>query len=164
MKAEHQSWDDALAALEVNAGAEAPLALEDLDLWQRLVPRLREVLPAAEVFDGERNRELTDEASGIHVSLFPGELSLSVPYWYSGPDAERLVGVLRRVASVIENESGRTAYDPQSEAPFLETGIDTAAANFDMVHDSFAARGITAGQGTVPVEKPKSRWRRFLGR
>ncbi len=146
----------------VNTG-QAPLAEADLELWARLELRLREVLPALELFEGERNRELSDDASGIQVSLFPGELSLTVPYWYSGPDAERLVGVLRRVASIIENESGLIAYDPQAEAPFLEAGVDTAVASFDMVHDSFAARGITPGQGQIPAGKPRSRWRRFFG-
>ena len=158
-----ESWEDALGALEENAAAERPLEEGDLDLWRRLELKLRDVLPASEFFEGERNRELTDEATGIQVSLFPGELSLSVPYWYSGPDAERLVDMLRRVATIVKAESGLTAYDPQAEAPFLGEAVIEAARSFDMVHESFNARGITPGQSTIPPPKPKSRWRSLLG-
>jgi hypothetical protein len=160
---QHQSWDDALAALEDSANDERPLAEADLALWRRLEAKVREVLPASEVFEGQRNRELSDEGSGIQVSFFPGELSLTVPYWHSGPEAERLIDILRRVASILEEESGLTAYDPQAEAPFLEGGAAAAATSFDMVHESLHERGITAGQGTVPSPKPKSRWRKLLG-
>jgi hypothetical protein len=159
-----QSWQDAVAALEENAETEGSLTDADLALWVRLEVALRDVLPASDSFHGDRSRELTDEATGIQVSLYPGELSLSVPYWYSGPDAEDLIDLLRRIAGLIEDATGLTAYDPQAEAPFLGAGAATAAGSFDMVHNSFNDRGITPGQGTLPPTPAKPRWRRFLGR
>lgn len=159
-KGPDETWEDAVEALEENAADERPLAAADLELWRRLESKLHEVLPAAEVFEGDRNRALTDEASGIEFSLFPGELSLSVPYWYDGPEAERLVGVLRQIAEIVEAESGLIAFDPQADAPFLEESDGDAARTFDFIHESLANQGIKA----IPSTKPKSRWRRLLGR
>ena len=160
-----QSWEDALDALEDDAEADAPLSASDLELWRRLEGGLRAVLPELEVFEGERERELTDERTGIQVSLFPGELSLSVPYWYSGPEADQLVDLLRRVASIIERESGLIAYDPQADAPFLGDGDASATASFDLVHESFTDRAIVTGlAGELSgADKPPSLWRRLFG-
>ncbi|MEO6714343.1 MAG: hypothetical protein ABIM89_13055 [Mycobacteriales bacterium] len=109
---------------------------------------------------GDRSREITDEATGIQVSFYPGELSLTVPYRNRGPDAEELIDLLRRIAGIIEDTSGLTVYDPQSEAPFLGAGVAAAAGHFDMVHESFGDRGVIQGRGTLPTPKP--RWRRFF--
>ena len=159
----NQTWGEALEALEEHASAQETLSESDLELWGRLKVSLRDVLPELDEFEGERNRELSDDGSGIQISLFPQELSLTVPYWYSGPEADRLVGVLRRAASIIERESGLTAYDPQAGAPFLAGGDDAAAATFNEVHASFAGRGVITGTGELPPDKPASRWRRLLG-
>lgn len=158
------SWEDSLAALEDDAVLERPLTEAQFVLWRRLEARLCELMPEAEVFDGETNRELTDEASGIQVSLFAGELSLSAPYWYSGPEAHEIVAVLRRVASVIEEESGLTAYDPQAEAPFLDDDAASAERSFETVARSFSERGITTGDGSAPTPKSKPGWQRLFRR
>lgn len=159
-----QSWQDALEAFNESGVAAPLLGPADLKLWTRLDSKIREVLPASELFEGERCRELTDGASGIQVSLFADQLSLSVPYWNSGPDAERLIEVLRRVVWVIEEETGLTAYDTQAEAPFLGEDVGTAARTFDMVRELFGEDGITRGQGTFSPRKPKSLWRKILGK
>ena len=159
-RAAGQTWEDAVAALEDLP--ELPLTEEDLLLWQRLEAEIRQLLPAVESFEGERNRELTHDETGIQISFFHGELSLSVPYWYSGPESEAVITRLRQVVSVVERVSGLTAYDPQAEAPFLGEGDEKASGTFDMVGHALGEHAGSAGSEAAPPLKPW--WRRLLGK
>jgi hypothetical protein len=125
-----------MEGLEENAESESPLDDETLAMWERVKAGLTDVLPGAEEFVSATHRELTHDATGIQVSIFSGELALSVPYWYTGPDANRVVGVLRAVAAAVEQATGLTAYDPQADAPFLGEGEHSAALIFDHAHGS----------------------------
>ncbi len=152
--------------LEENAESDSPLDGDTLALWERVKVALIRVLPDAEEFVSETNRELTDGATGIQVSIFSGELSLTVPYWYAGPEAQRMVGILRSVASAIEKASGLTAYDPQADAPFLEGGEHSAASTFDHARSSLEApvrRDSRPGTGDG-VDQVSDRARGLLGR
>ena len=67
--------------------------------------------------------------------------------------------------SIVEAETGLTAYDPQADQPFLAGGADAAAKSFDQVHDMFVAQGTTPGVGTIPAtDEPRRGWRKLLGR
>jgi hypothetical protein len=135
-----QSWADAVPnsdADEVDLDPQ-PLKAAALATWDRVKTALAPVLPNAEEFAVEVNRELNDDATGIQVSIFGGDLTLMVPYWYSGPDAERLVGILHEVAAKVEQVTGLTAYDPQADAPFLGEGENSAAATFSRVRRALA--------------------------
>ena len=155
-------WDSAMTALADADGQELILTSERLELWNNVANELRRLLPDAEVFESERVRELTDEGSGIQVSLFPGELVLSVPYWHSGDEADQMVELLRQLARAIEAASGLVAYDPQASAPFIGDGDATATSSFDLVHRSLAGpREENSDDGTA--QQSRSRWRRFFG-
>jgi hypothetical protein len=164
-----QSWDDAMEALEEDAEYERPLDDDALATWERVKAALSSLLPKAEEFVGESNRELTDEATGIQMSMFSGELSLTVPYWHTGPDAERIVGMLRDVAAAVEEATGLTAYDPQAEAPFLGEGEHSAAGTFDRTRASLveAIRGDpddSPAPSTQDADRRGTFWSRFFGR
>jgi hypothetical protein len=164
-RAEGQTYQDAMDALEEAVDAEVSLSESDLIMWSRIEARLTPLLPGSQIFVGEHNRELTHEPSGLQVSLYGGELVVHVPYWYSGDEAERAVELLRSVAEVVEEETGLIAYDPQAEAAFLGEGDAQAAASFDRVQDRFAGENAIFGKGEVPSAPPKRRgWRGVLGR
>ena len=117
-----ESWQDAMNRLEVATADESQLVDTDLRQWQTVLERVRPLLPNGQVFEGERHRQLSDDATGIQLSLSPGELSLTVPYWYDGPDAQQMVSRLRDLANAVEPATGLTAYDPQADAPFINAG------------------------------------------
>jgi hypothetical protein len=109
--------------------------------------------------DGERDRELTDPATGLQITMFPGELSLSVPYWYEGGEAGTIAELLRRVASSIEDETGLVAYDPQADAEFIDSMHDPAET-FDRVNQLLPT--ITAAHRTEG-DRPGRLGRLFRG-
>jgi hypothetical protein len=155
-----ETWDGAMARLEAAATEKAAFDDADLARWDSVQARVAVLLPDAETFQGRAHRELSDDATGIQVSLSPGELSLTVPYWYSGPDAQRLTALLRSVVLAIEEETGLTAYDPQAAAPFIGSGDAAAAETFNRVHDVLASQAgsANAAESTPP---PGSRQKRF---
>jgi len=162
-----QSWEDAMAELE--DVDELPLDDASLGRWERVRASLTSVLPDAKEFAGDTNRELSDDATGIQVSMFARELSLTVPYWYSGPDAERLVGLLREVVAAIEGATGLTAYDPQADAPFLGEGEHSAASTLDRTRRSVTEaiqHNAETGSADSPQEsdRPPGLWARLFGR
>jgi hypothetical protein len=143
-----ETWQDAMDRLEDAAAGPTELNEEDIARWDAVRIHVRPLLPGAEEFTGESHRELSDDASGIQVSLSHSELSLSVPYWYSGPNAQALVERLSAVVVAMESATGLTAYDPQADAPFVEGGDRTAAATFDEVD---AALRRHTGVSDLPV-------------
>jgi hypothetical protein len=128
-----ETWQDAMDRLEEAAAAEIGLDGQDNAQWDAVHAAVEPLLPGAEEFAGESHRELNDDGSGIQLSLSHRELSLTIPYWYSGPDAQAMVERLRAVAIAVEGATGLTAYDPQADGPFLGDGERSAAATFDQV-------------------------------
>jgi hypothetical protein len=128
-----ETWQDAMDRLEEAAAAEVGLDGQDIAQWDAVRAAVEPVLPGADEFAGESHRELNDDGSGIQLSLSHRELSLAIPYWYSGPDAQAMVERLRAVATAVENATRLTAYDPQADRPFLGEGDRTAVATFDQV-------------------------------
>ena len=154
-----------MAAHEEAAEQEAPVTARDEAMWAEVEQRLRSVLPDLESFVGGSRRELTHLESGLQLSLSAAEISLSVPYWYEGAEAERLTEILRTVVQAVEEVTGRVAFDPQAELPFLAGGDEAAPQAFDEVGSFFADQGLTSGRGTLPsTEAPRrSLWRRLFG-
>ena len=58
----------------------------------------------------------------MQLTMHPGEISLTTPYWFEGNEAERVVEKLRQVSAAVEGATGLVAYDPQADAPFLSEG------------------------------------------
>jgi hypothetical protein len=158
-----ETWDDALARLEESAAEHSALDDADLARWDSVQTRVAALLPDAETFRGRTHRELSDDATGIQVSLSHSELGLTVPYWYSGPAAQTLTALLRRVVLAIEDETGLTAYDPQAAAPFIGGGDAAAAKTFDRIHDVLASRAGSVS-AVEPTSRPSPRWKRFFGK
>jgi hypothetical protein len=111
-----QSWDQVLEASE-------RLALEEGDRppgpaartkLERIADRLQAHDPQLERFTGERHIELTQaDDTGIQVSLFCGELSVSVAYWHTGPAARAVMQIAWSYLSILEQETGWEVYDRQ---------------------------------------------------
>jgi hypothetical protein len=159
-----ETWQDAMDALEEHADDDEPLTEDHVALWTQLEQRARALLGDVEVFGTERHRELNHDSTGLQLSMSRSELSLTVPYWYDGPQALELHESLRQLAEAVEQVTGRTAYDPQGDRPFLEGGPDDTAETFQRVRD-FVDDGRVAGQaGAGEVEHEQPRRRRWFGR
>jgi hypothetical protein len=155
-----ETWQDAMDRMEASAGDERALDEQELARWDAILDQVRPLLPDAEEFTGESHRELSDDASGMQLTLSPGELSLTVPYWYSGPDAQAMVDRLRSVAVAVENATGLTAYDPQADAAFIDGGYPSAATAFDQVEAALRG-GAAAAERDEPADAPGG-WRRLF--
>ena len=138
-------WDGAIAAVEEQAASEQALMPQDLEVWGSLEAHVRTVLPCVTVLASEQCIELSDEGTGIQLSMFHGELALSVPDWHRGPEAQSLVAVLRRVVEIAERASGLVGYDPQAKKPFLEVDTAAVASAFDLIQERM---------GEVPSRSP----------
>jgi len=93
------------------------------------------------VFEGDENFELTHEATGIQVSYFGGEASVTAPYWYQGEAARDVVDKIYRLGAVVQTETGLPGYDPQLDLSLSDGAErpDLAVSCFDQVSSAFAA-------------------------
>ena len=160
-----ETWDEALDALETAAG-DAPLTPEDMETWHRLEAHIKTILPDVELFSSEDTRELSDEATGLQLGMYSGQISLSVPYWYEGEEADEMTETLRAVARTVEQSTGLVAFDPQANQPFLGGGDAIASQTLEDVH-AFVARDIESGSATAVEAPPQSPakpslWRRLF--
>ncbi len=156
------NWDDAIAAMAARAKAEPPVTETDRELWSRVERRLCDILPDLEGYDGDRFRESTDGSIGLQVFFSPGDITLSIPYWYEGEEADRIVDLLRRVARAIGDETGLTAYDPQDDREFLAPEGDPAR----VLDDVSRTASQLGSEPHVPVPRTaapvRRRWYRRL--
>ena len=145
-----QSWEDAMDALEEQAGKNhAPMRPAQ---WDQVVAGVREVLGDVSVIEGPPNWEIDDQKTAIQVTCFGGEWSMNVPYWWDGDRAEAIAECLRAIAGVVHDATGLDAYDPQVGEAITsgEWMSGKAAAVFDQVAESFDRRGITRHRGDLP--------------
>jgi hypothetical protein len=152
-----ETWQAAMDRLEEAAAVPAGLDEEDLAQWEAVWAVVGPLLPGAEEFTGDGRRELSDVGSGMQLALSHGELSLAIPYWYSGPEAQAMVERLRAVAAAVERATNLTAYDPQADAPFLGEGEQTAVATFDQIEAALRP-------GRPPMEREPGRLKRLFRR
>jgi hypothetical protein len=138
-----QTWDDYLEDSDRDYDEDA--LEEDVapEVWQRIVQRVREILPSAVDAGGE----LDDEHTAIQVVCSAEEASIQVPYWHEGAAARKIVTAMYQISAIIEEETGLRGFDPQIEKSTADAvaHIDEAVAVFDNVAASFAAQGITTG-------------------
>jgi hypothetical protein len=117
-----QSWDEVLEAVEDAAEHSEPIPSRLLEAWDRIVPQARILLGEVDITEYEQeSRDLSHSATGIDLSVFVDEVSVTVPYWHAGDDAAVVLGKLFALSDVVEKETGLTAYDPQIERPLAET-------------------------------------------
>ncbi|MBU2663755.1 ERO1 family protein [Actinoplanes bogorensis] len=137
-----QSWEEALEALE---DAE-PDGLPDSQVWAGVLHHARAVLGEVSEHRDDDYYELDHEPTGIQLTLFTGEAGITVPYWYKGEDARRIVRTIYQLGRIVEEQTGLSGYDGQVELPLAEAvnRPDLASAVFDQVAASFARRGISS--------------------
>ncbi|MBP5862373.1 hypothetical protein QBA57_18785 [Streptomyces scabiei] len=116
-----QAWDTVLEAMEDAAEDSEPIPTHLLEAWARIVPQARTLLGEVEITEYEQeSRDLSHSGTGIDLSVFGDEVSITVPYWHAGDDAAVVLGQVFALAAVVEKETGLTAYDPQAERPLAE--------------------------------------------
>ena len=152
-----ETWQEAIDRLEEAAASPAGLDEQDLARWEAVRAVVGPLLPGAEEFSSYGGRELSDDGSGMQLALSHGESSLTIPYWYSGPEAQAMVERLRAVAAAVERATKLTAYDPQAEALFLGEGEQTAVATFDQVEAGLRP-------GSPPMDRDRGRRKRLFRR
>jgi hypothetical protein len=157
-----ESWEDAMARLEVAAesGPEG-LSATALAQWERIRAAVDPVLPEATEYSGDDHRQLDDDATGIQLSLFESEVSLTVPYWYDGEAADRIVATLRAVVERVEEATGLVAYDPQAEASFLDEGVRAAPVVMAHAREALAE---AVRRAEPPPQQSTSWWGRLTRR
>lgn len=115
-----QSFEDALDDLEASydEGDQPELTDSDLEVWEALLPRAREILGEIEVVeDDESTRQLAARDSGIELTLISGELEIHVPTPPPGADGLQLMSTVYALARAVEEETGLEGYDPQVGEP-----------------------------------------------
>ena len=140
-KSADQTWDEALEAMDDETDR-----VPDAQWWARIVRDAREILGDIDLHNGGDYFELDHEPTGIQLSLYADEAGITVPYWYTGPQAQEIVGKIYRLAAVIEKHTEFSGYDGQADLPVTEAAQrpELAMASFDMVAASFARRGISS--------------------
>jgi hypothetical protein len=122
-----QTWRDNLRALDdLAVQEERPL---DPAAWQRIVKRVRELVP--EMVD--EGNELGDEETSIQILCTADEASVQVPYWHTGELARRVVATMYRIAAIVEEETGLTGFDPQIDQPIADGEVAKAMAAYEAV-------------------------------
>jgi hypothetical protein len=140
-----QSWEDAMEALEEQAAD--PEVLTRPPGWDQVVSGVRYILGDAAVLENAPVWEIGHERTGIQVSCYSGEWSLTVPYWSDGDAAVAITGQLRAIAGIVQTATGLEAYDPQVEMAVTtdEWTAQQAASVFDQVAEIFDGHGTTRG-------------------
>lgn len=117
-----QPWDEVLEAMEGAAERIEPIPTRLLEAWDRIIPQARLLLGEVDITEYEQeSRDLSHSGTGIDLSVFGDEVSITVPYWHAGDDAAVVLGKVFALSAIVEKETGLTAYDPQTEHPLAET-------------------------------------------
>ncbi|MFI1293095.1 hypothetical protein ACH4VM_32415 [Streptomyces sp. NPDC020792] len=136
-----QSWDDALEAMEDAAEESEPIPARLLEAWDRIVPQARSLLGEVEITEyGQESRDLSHSGTGIDLSVFGDEVSITVPYWHAGDDAAVVLDQVFALAAIVGSETGLTAYDPQVERPLPETPLQGATGLMSRITEDLRSR------------------------
>jgi hypothetical protein len=95
-----QSWEDAMEALEEQAAA--PEVLTRPPCWDQVVSGVRYILGDVSVLENPPAWAIDHERTGIQVSCFSREWSITVPYWSDGDAAVAITGHLRAIAGIVQ--------------------------------------------------------------
>lgn len=116
-----QTFEDALDEIEESFTDGDPGELTDADLenWEAIVPKAREIFGDVEVEEhDETGRELTATASGVELTLISGEIEIHVPYARArSDDSLELMSQVYELARAVEDVTGLEGYDPQVGEP-----------------------------------------------
>ncbi len=115
-----QSWREALDAAPPVAGGHL-----DAAVWADVVAGVQEIL--GEITMHEPGW-LTHRSTGIEVHAGSHRAAVTIPYWYTGADAEAIVEVLYQIGQVVASVTGMAGYDPQLELPLAQAQTQLASA------------------------------------
>jgi hypothetical protein len=111
-----QSWRQVMEANERRVLEEGDRALSPAarTRLEQIADRLQVHDPQLKRFTTERYIELTrNDDAGIQMSLFSGELAISVAYWHTGLDARAVMQIVWSYLAILEQETGWEIYDNQ---------------------------------------------------
>jgi hypothetical protein len=124
-KSTDQTWEEALEANEIRALTKeprnAPASEAVYSEWNRIADLLLECNPGMSKFESINSLEMTDENTGLQVSLYASEADISVPYQHAGDTAQEIMALARKLALILEKETGLVGYDGQLGRRFLDT-------------------------------------------
>lgn len=140
-KAADQSWEQVIDAAEerllTEDGEGQPVERMDPGVWPAIVAGAREILGEVSLYE----HALTHRPTGIRVTLYRGEASVTAPYWYTGERAEAVARTMYRLGHVVEAATGLAGYDPQLGLPLAEaqSRVDQATVVFDQAAATLAS-------------------------
>jgi hypothetical protein len=111
-----QSWDQALDDAEGRDVLGDAIGPQRMEQWGRIVEALRRRLGEVDVRVDDDVCEAT-HASGLQVSLYPDEASITFPY-SERPDRRAFHDDVVDVVGILERETGLQAWDAQTDGPF----------------------------------------------
>jgi hypothetical protein len=112
-------------AADEDEGLAAPTA-DERAAMERLADALMELDPEAERADDRLFIEI--DAEPIQLLLHAREAQITMPYWFSGPEADAVMDRAFAYARVLSEVGGYAVYDPQTEQ-VVEAGADRADAS-----------------------------------
>ncbi|MFE6868167.1 hypothetical protein ACFVFS_16580 [Kitasatospora sp. NPDC057692] len=107
----YPSVSEAIAAGEGQSSTVPP---ELTEAWQRITPRALALLGDAETGANEAWLGIGHTPSGLQLSAYGANVLMTVPYWHRGEQAERVMALVYGLAAIVEEETGLSAYDPQT--------------------------------------------------
>lgn len=135
--AETAALPDPLQADQDATHPPAELTMEEIATWDRLHPRLVELLPAGshDVAQNQFSRQMVHDRTGLLVTWTHDDHEASLPFWSVNASAATF-GVLVRVAEAIESATGLVGVDEISRGRFLDHHEDVMAS-FEAIADGF---------------------------
>jgi len=67
-----------------------------------------------EEFNSDNYLELTLNNTGIQISIHPNQIAITVPYWHTNQEAEKVFKKVFNYLNIIKQETGYSIYDPQN--------------------------------------------------
>lgn len=123
-KSEDQTWKEALEANETRVLADnwnSPASDVVQAGWSRIAALLLDCNPEMSIFNAPHCLELTDEVTGLQVSLYEFEAAIRIPYTHSEDTAQQIMELAKRMAHIIEKETGLWGYDGQLDCRFSDS-------------------------------------------
>ncbi|WP_380283694.1 hypothetical protein [Kitasatospora purpeofusca] len=101
-------------AIEAGEGRSSTVPQELGEAWRRITPRALELLGDAELGGNESWLGIGHGPSGLQLSAYGANVMMNVPYWHQGEEAEKVMALVYGLAAIVEEETGLSAYDPQT--------------------------------------------------
>jgi hypothetical protein len=170
-KFEGEDWEETLARLEDDADVpSSSLSDRARSQWEQIAEQLAD--SGFERIDAPDFIELDLPTHGIQITMFEGEIGVSVPFWNEGEEAQEVLTLVGEVINVIRGASGWAVYDPQLEreitnvADMAQAG-DALSATTRQVHEIVGDGSSTdfeTGEDRPPQASESRPWWRFWNR